>query len=288
VIDHIVHFVGNRSPSRFGTILIDGVPVNLTGSTVKNQMREVGSSTLKVDAAAVLVDAANGEVRYDWLATDVDTAGMYAQWWRVTTGAGLIQDTPESLLEIRAHAAEGNEYVSVAELKETLALQDTTFADADLADAVLTASRDVDQRCGRQFYLGSPGEVRRYTAISEDYVLIDDATAINSVTVDGTTAVLNTDYVQHGSPVTVLRALNGYRFNRYTVNGVVVTGQFGWAPPPPQVKEATKILAARYLKRTREATFAVIGFVDAGVRIPGTDPDVDRLLSPYVRSGMIE
>ena len=118
--DHIVHFVGNRSPSLFGTILIDGTPVNLTGSTVKLQMREVGESTFTVDAAAVVVTAVDGEVRYDWAALDVDTAGMYVIWWRVTDGTGKTQDTPESLFEIREHNQTGDEYISVGELKESL------------------------------------------------------------------------------------------------------------------------------------------------------------------------
>lgn len=288
--EHIVHYVGNRSPSLYGTILIDGSPVNLTGSTVKLQMRQVASATLVVDTAAVIVSAPAGTVRYDWATGDVATAGDYVAWWRVTSSGGLIQDTPEFLFEIRAHAAEGNEYVSVAELKETLNLTGKTFADQDLAMAVTAASRWVDGHTGTQFYPGTVGEVRKYTPVSDKYLLIDPASSVTSVSSSGTVLVLDTDYAKIGAPVTVLRMLNGSGFPRGTVNGVSVTGTFGWASPPADVKQATLILAARLLKRSREASFGVIGFdLESGaIRIPGQDPDVERLLRPYTRSSMIE
>ena len=289
--EHIVHFVGNRSPSLYGTILIDGTPVDLSGSTVKLQMRQVGADTLDVDSAAVIVTPAEGTVRYDWAAADVDTAGNYAAWWQITSASALVQDTPEFLLEIREHAALGNEYVSVAELKESLSLGGTTFADQDLMLAVTAASRFVDGATGTQFYPGSAGEERKYTPISEEYLLIDDVTDITEVTATDTVLVADTSYAEMGTPVvSVLRSLNGYRFPRGYVNSVAVTGTFGWPSPPADVKQATVILAARLLKRSREAAFGVIGFdLDGGsVRISGRDPDVERLLAPYTRSGMIE
>jgi hypothetical protein len=293
--EHITHYVGNRSPSLFGTILVDGVAVNLTGSTVKLQMRLVTSSTLKVDTSAVVVSAVAGTVRYDWAAIDVDTAGAYVAWWRVTNASGLIQDTPEFYIEILAHAAAGNEYISVAELKEMLSLSGETFADGDLARATVAASRAVDGLCDTQFYLGTPGEVRKYTPVSAEYLMIDDATTITAVSSQGTALVLDTDYAnfraQPTAPISVLRALTStILFPRNIVNGVSVTGTFGWASPPGDVKQATAILASRLFKRSREAAFGVVGFdLDGGaIRIPGRDPDVYRLLAPYMRSGMIE
>lgn len=53
------HTKGNRSPSIYDTIRIDGNPFDLTGSTVKFKMRAEGVSTpLKVDSAATVMTGA--------------------------------------------------------------------------------------------------------------------------------------------------------------------------------------------------------------------------------------
>jgi hypothetical protein len=182
-----------------------------------------------------------------------------------------------------------NEYVTIAELKTALSLASETYADADLSASAEAASRAVDGYCGTQFYL-SPSEDRRYTPVSEEYVRIDEATNVSSVVASETTLIAGADYAQIGTPIDVLRSLNGFRFPRGVVNGVVVTGEFGWPAPPADVKRATLIMAARIFKRSREAPLGVVGFDLEGVsvRLPSVDPDVRTLLQPYTRSGMIE
>ena len=66
---------------------------------------------------------------------------------------------------------------------------------------------------------------------------------------------------------------------------VRVTGRFGWPEVPVAIVQATSMLAARYLKRTREAPYGVAGLGGDGVvvRVSQTDPDVDALLATYVR-----
>jgi hypothetical protein len=64
------------------------ISVDLTAATaVKFIMREESSvGSAKVNAAAVITDAANGRVEYTWTTGDTDTAGTYNAEWEVSWG----------------------------------------------------------------------------------------------------------------------------------------------------------------------------------------------------------
>ena len=63
----------------------DGVAVNVTGATVKFSMRNQATRALKINEGTVtLVTAASGIVRYDWVAGDTDTPGLYDAEFEVT------------------------------------------------------------------------------------------------------------------------------------------------------------------------------------------------------------
>lgn len=68
---------------------------------------------------------------------------------------------------------------------------------------------------------------------------------------------------------------------------IQVVGKFGWAVTPPQVIDATTILASRLFRRKREAPFGVVTVgIDVGAvaRIARLDPDVMMLLSPFMEA----
>ena len=292
-------YVGDRSPSITETITIDGAAFDLTSSTVAFKMRAVGSSTLKVTASATIVSAPAGTVRYDWAALDVDTAGQYLVWWDVTTG-GKVQSVQEALIQFVAHSESTNLYVTLEQLKATSELSGMNFADGDARAACSAASRAIDNACDRRFYPDvDANQIRYYEPISSRMVALDDLVTLTTFATDWTdtgtytTLTLNTDFVLEptnaaadGWPWT--RAVPGLFSQSFPYGyprSVKVTGKFGWASVPSPVSQAATLMAARLMKRAREAPLGTIGFgIDGNVvRVPRLDPDVEALLAPYKR-----
>ena len=69
-------------------------PINLTGQSVYFRMVDTKTGAVKISsAAAVVVDAAQGKVRYDWTANDVDTPASYLAWF-IRDSGGLKEHFP--------------------------------------------------------------------------------------------------------------------------------------------------------------------------------------------------
>lgn len=66
-----------------------GNPVDLTGATILFRMRKVGAAALTVEAAAVIVSATGGTVRYNWQTGDTATPGSYEAEFRCTLPSGI-------------------------------------------------------------------------------------------------------------------------------------------------------------------------------------------------------
>lgn len=197
-----------------------------------------------------------------------------------------------------------NEYATSSELKATLAMTGESFADADIALALTAASRGIDNVCGRRFWADEDADqVRYYNPEAPGCLRIDDLVELTELATDPAgdgsfenVWTLNTDVILEplnapadGRPWTELRAhpLGAYRFPCGYPRSVRVTGKFGWAAVPDQVKEATLILASKLMRRAREAPFGVVavGLEQGGaMRIARADPDVMFLIGSFIRN----
>jgi hypothetical protein len=69
--------------------------VNLTGATVKFNMRVDPAGTVKVElGTSVIENSEAGQVSYSWSSTDTNTADDYEAEFQVTFAGGAVQTFP--------------------------------------------------------------------------------------------------------------------------------------------------------------------------------------------------
>lgn len=275
------HFVGNRSPSLTDVIRVDGVPFPLTTSTVKLKMRSELAGTLKIDAAAVVTDAPNGAVRYDWAALDVDTAGDYLAWWEVTLPSGKTQDTPEFSVAMIQHTGLGR---ALCELEEV-----TSYApgyvnepetDTTLNDLILAESFAIMQETGREMRAISPAvNTRRFDLggynVSSRKLRIGDASSVSSVALYDTdnatlvTSLPSSAYVLEPRVRAEWEPIRRLYFPPFASGSptfligqvIEVVGTWGWPAIPADLRQAcARIVMFRYVQ---DATSAGSSFAEA-------------------------
>lgn len=292
-------FKDTTSPSLSDTITVNGSPADLTGATVRFRMRPVGSSTLKVDAAATLV-AATATVSYDWAAADVDTAGDYLGWWRFTLQNGDVQESAEFPVEILDHAPTTTPALcTLSEVRDWLGKPGGDRDQDQVIEAViLRASRAILTYLGREVVVnGSNPQTRVYPVAGHAYTRVvpvgdmaSTPTAVLILGEDGSTVSTLTvaSDVQvwplvrwPWEPVTHLRLRDsaGTLDARYQLS---VTGSWGWPSVPEDVTQAAVMTAGSWVRRYVQAftTSYSPEVVEEGV--PESIPGAARaLLHPF-------
>lgn len=193
------------------------------------------------------------------------------------------------------------DYISSTDLKNYVRIGDTVD-DAEIADAVIAASRAVDGRCsnpptrriGRQFGKVAAPEARRYTAWWDRgrgawVVEIDDLMSTSGFTAE----VLDVGPVDSYELEPINAAQEGKPWTHLVVKAdstakptgveheVSIVAAWGWTAVPGPVKQATKLQASRFLSR-RGSPYGIAGSPEQGSELrllSKVDPDVDVILT---------
>ena len=189
-----------------------------------------------------------------------------------------------------------NGYTTLNDVKAALNLEDS-MDNAALEMAIATASRQIDDYCGRFFYKdGTPeAPATRYYTPTDYYIQpVDDFVSISEIATDdnfdrlyGTVWTADDSMFEpvnnpsRGWPMTRILAVGSYVFPWNLPQSVRVKGVFGWSAVPYEVKTAAKIQASRLFLRN-QSPFGIAGNTDLGtVRLAAKlDADVEALLRP--------
>ncbi|MEV1049666.1 phage head-tail connector protein [Streptomyces sp. NPDC049887] len=194
-----------------------------------------------------------------------------------------------------------NEYATISSLKVALNMSDTTRDDL-LTAALAAASRQIDQNCGRRFYLDAAVSERTYNPefrtvehTTGELLIVDDIGSTTGLVVEtgsvGGTYTAITDYETwpenasaQGLPITGLVRYSGTWGTRGTAR-VQVTAKWGWPAVPDEIVQATILQALRLYKR-KDSPEGVLGSADWGaVRVGRVDPDVYELCKRFMLPG---
>lgn len=203
----------------------------------------------------------------------------------------------------------GQPYISALELKQYLNIDETKASyNLRLEDAVNSASREIDQFCGRQFNRTETASARVYEPLSRGWVGTDDFYTTEDLVIDWTgtggdgvyTVVTTGEYilmpyngVVDGSPGWPYNKIRTYAnvfpfYGKGRPHGLVrVTAKWGWATVPPAIRQAAFLLGAQTFKLA-DAPFGVAGFDQAGSVVRVRDlPQVASKLNRFVSTPVL-
>jgi len=281
-------FLNNLDPSILDTITVGDVPVDLTGATVKFNMRPADSATPKISHAGSVRQTGTdpnfvnkGGVQYDWLVGDLNTPDNYRAWWEVTYNDGTKQDTPEFDIKVLAHEPGTADLCTIFDVRESANLPSVATADDDqIQELIIEASAEIMKSVGREFappsgdvapYVTRRFEVKDYRVDFYPYdlrtlhsVVLHPEEVTNEQSLDilldvDLRPVPATDGVYTAMLLTPWLSLISERSLRFRWPLVDVTGAWGFASVPADVKRAAVIAVRSWLRRDSQVFANVPG-----------------------------
>lgn len=189
-------------------------------------------------------------------------------------------------------------YVDPDELKASLTLDGTTYADTDVEQAVAAASGQVERMLNRDFGQTDDDVVRYYTARAPHRLVVHDLISVASIQTDDdydgvfeTTWTTNDYVLEPFNAVTDDEPYTEITVPRYgerdfptnVKRGVKITGTWGWPTPPQQVLAVAGVIAAQLVKRKRDAPFGFVIGPEAAAYISRSDPTIQGQLNDLWR-----
>lgn len=189
-----------------------------------------------------------------------------------------------------------NGYCTLAEVKAALRLAPSDTADDVLLEnSIEAASRRIDGYCGTFFYQ-KQATIQLFTRFLYYCEIPDLASTTLTLRTDdngdGTFETLwsASDYLLEPTDT----AVTGTPYRRIVATGaktfpllfnpsrpaIQLTGTFGYASVPDDVREACVLLAMRGFARYNSA-LGIVGFADMAITVRAVDPDVRDYLMPY-------
>lgn len=271
----LTYWKGNRSPSITGTITVDGVAFDLTGSSVNFRLRAESSSALALDESAVVVTPAAGTVRYDPSASFAAlAAGEYLAWWTVTLPSAKTQDSPEFTIAMLDHAPLTR---ALCELEDVISYAPGYVSepgtDSVLEELVRAKSREWHQQAAREFKAITPAvdprrfDVTQYVTDSR-YIRIGDCATVSTVKLydfDQATlvqTVTSADYILQPRIREEWEPIRGIGFPMVTPNPVFplpgqvfeISGTWGFVSIPSDIRAAVAgMVVYDYLTKVAES-----------------------------------
>lgn len=279
-------------------------------ATLTNTFSVSGTATDPTAVTLVVLPPSGTSATYTYPASITKTStGIYTKdvtcneagvWHYRWEGTGTASDAVDGTWTV-FDATGGKLYATVEELKSRLGIGDTVD-DFELRLAVETASRAVDDFCGRHFWRGTA--TKTFTPDSPYWVKIDDLVSATTLATDATgdgtfeTTWSASDYQLY--PLNATTGSESRPYTRFVAVGtltfptpwtysyargdrVQVVGVFGWPAVPAAVKTAALILAADAFK-IKDAPFGIAGGMGEWGPVRVRDnPRAVALLRPYRR-----